>query len=50
MRSIGFKKFVLWGRSMGATSLLLYSIKHQPKDVILQISDSAFYSFEKVAL
>jgi len=40
-----FKKFILWGRSMGATSSLLYCLKYQPKDVIMQIIDSPFYSF-----
>ena len=49
LRQAGFKKFVLWGRSMGATSSLLYCLKYQPKDVILQVVDSPFYSFEMIA-
>ncbi len=34
---------------MGATSSLLYCIKYKPTDVILQIIDSPFYSFEMIA-
>jgi len=34
---------------MGATSALLYCVKYNPKDIILQIIDSAFYSFEMIA-
>jgi len=34
---------------MGATSALLYCIKYHPQDVILQIIDSPFYSFELIA-
>ena len=45
----GFNKFVLWGRSMGATSALLYTIKYKPKNIILLVLDSAFYSFESIA-
>lgn len=49
LRSIGFNKFVLWGRSMGATSALLYSLKYRPQDILLQVLDSPFYSFEMIA-
>ena len=42
---MGFKRFVLWGRSMGATSSLLYCLKYKPEDVVLQVVDSAFFSF-----
>ena len=45
----GFKKFILWGRSMGATSALLYTIKYKPTNIILLVLDSAFYSFESIA-
>lgn len=45
LRLMSFKKFILWGRSMGATSSLLYCIKYQPEDVLLQVVDSPFYSF-----
>lgn len=45
----GFKKFILWGRSMGATSALLYTIKYKPANIILLVLDSAFYSFESIA-
>jgi hypothetical protein len=34
---------------MGATSAILYSMKYKPTDVLLQIVDSAFYSFEMIA-
>lgn len=34
---------------MGATSALLYCTKYKPTDVILQIIDSPFYSFEMIA-
>lgn len=46
---MGFKRFVLWGRSMGATSSLLYCLKYKPEDVVLQVVDSAFFSFEMIA-
>jgi len=46
---MGFQKFILWGRSMGATSALLYSLNYEPADVILQVVDSPFYSFEMIA-
>lgn len=49
LRRIGYKRFILWGRSMGATSSLLYCLKYNPEDVVLQIIDSAFYSFEMIA-
>jgi hypothetical protein len=45
LRKIGFKRFVLWGRSMGATSSLLFTTFYKPNDVLLQIIDSPFYSF-----
>jgi alpha-beta hydrolase superfamily lysophospholipase len=44
-----YKKFILWGRSMGATSALLYCVEYNPQDVILQIVDSPFYSFAMIA-
>jgi hypothetical protein len=44
-----FKRFILWGRSMGATSALLYCLKYKPADVVMQIVDSPFYSFETIA-
>jgi hypothetical protein len=34
---------------MGATSALLYCLKYNPSDVILQVIDSPFYSFELIA-
>ena len=34
---------------MGATAALLYSLTHQPADVVLQVVDSPFYSFEMIA-
>jgi hypothetical protein len=34
---------------MGATSALLYCIKYKPTDVLLQVVDSPFYSFEMIA-
>lgn len=34
---------------MGATSALLYCLRYRPEDVILQIVDSPFYSFEMIA-
>lgn len=50
LRSLGLNKFVLWGRSMGATSALMYCTEYNPKDVFLQVIDSGFYSFEKIAV
>jgi len=49
LKGKGFKKFMLWGRSMGATSALLYTIKYQPKDITLLLLDSPFYSFSSIA-
>ena len=49
LRSKGFKKFVLWGRSMGAVATLLYSATYNPPDVSLLVLDSAFSSFEDVS-
>lgn len=34
---------------MGATSALLYSVAHRPSDVVLQVVDSPFYTFEMIA-
>jgi hypothetical protein len=50
LKKKGFEKFVLWGRSMGATTSMLYTIKYKPQDVFFQISDSPFFSFENVSL
>lgn len=53
---LGFKRFILWGRSMGATACLLYSIKYEQSEdiknqnVIFQVVDSPFVSFEKISL
>jgi pimeloyl-ACP methyl ester carboxylesterase len=49
LRQAGFRRFILWGRSMGATSALLYSLRYRPQDVLLQVIDSPFYSFEMIA-
>jgi pimeloyl-ACP methyl ester carboxylesterase len=49
LRQRGFSRFVLWGRSMGATSALLYSLAYRPQDVVLMVIDSPFYSFEMIA-
>lgn len=49
LRQTGYKRFVLWGRSMGATSALLYSLRYSPQDILLQVVDSPFYSFEMIA-
>ena len=45
LKGRGFKRFILWGRSMGATSALLYSIKYKPSNIILLVLDSPFHSF-----
>ena len=49
LRSRGYHKFILWGRSMGATAILLFSITYKPADVALLVLDSPFYSFESIA-
>jgi hypothetical protein len=49
LRREGLGPFVLWGRSMGATSALLYSLRYRPQDVLLQVVDSPFYSFQMIA-
>ena len=43
-----FKKFVLWGRSMGAVASLLYTSKRDTPDIVFQILDSPFSSFDKI--
>jgi alpha-beta hydrolase superfamily lysophospholipase len=44
-----YSKFVLWGRSMGAVSALLYTIAYNnPEDIILLVLDSPFSSFEVI--
>jgi alpha-beta hydrolase superfamily lysophospholipase len=44
-----YSKFILWGRSMGAVSALLYTITYNnPEDVILLVLDSPFSSFEVI--
>jgi pimeloyl-ACP methyl ester carboxylesterase len=39
-----FTKFILWGRSMGAVTSLLYAAKYQ--DVEAVVSDNAFSDLE----
>jgi pimeloyl-ACP methyl ester carboxylesterase len=39
-RDFGLRNFILWGRSMGAVTALLYAAKYQ--DVLTLISDNAF--------
>ena len=41
---MGQKKFVLWGRSMGAVAGLLYLASQNENDVIGGIFDSPFHS------
>lgn len=41
-----YEKFVLWGRSMGAVSALLYvTAYNNPSDIIMLVLDSPFSSF-----
>jgi pimeloyl-ACP methyl ester carboxylesterase len=52
-RSFGQKKFVLWGRSMGAVAALLYLQKisiHENHQVMSAVFDSPFHSLEKLTL
>lgn len=49
LRNCKFESFVLWGRSMGASAALYFSISEQPHDVVLQILDSPFSSFREIA-
>lgn len=52
-RSFGQKKFVLWGRSMGAVAALLYLQKiaiHGNHQVVSAVFDSPFHSLEKLTL
>jgi alpha-beta hydrolase superfamily lysophospholipase len=46
-----FKKFVLWGRSMGAVASLLYTsaMSTDKTDIAFQVLDSPFCSFESIA-
>ena len=46
------KKFVLWGRSMGAVTALLYLYhkRNEKHNIIGGIYDSPFYSLEKLTL
>lgn len=48
--NFGFTKFVLWGRSMGAVASLLYTSQKQMKhEIIFQVLDSPFCTFEAIA-
>ena len=49
LRNCKFQSFILWGRSMGASSALYYVLKEHPEDVIVQILDSPYFSFSGVA-
>jgi pimeloyl-ACP methyl ester carboxylesterase len=45
-----YSRFVLWGRSMGAVSALLYAITYNnPSDVTMLVLDSPFSSFETIS-
>lgn len=44
----GFEKFVLWGRSMGAVASLLACCARPAEEVLLQVVDSPFASFEAI--
>lgn len=45
-----YESFVLWGRSMGAVSAVMYLSKFPNKSVKCLILDSPFSSFEKTAI
>lgn len=49
LRKLGYSRFVLWGRSMGGSSALLYSSHFRPTDVVFMVLDSPFFSFEMIA-
>jgi pimeloyl-ACP methyl ester carboxylesterase len=49
LRKLGYSRFILWGRSMGATAALLYSSHFRPIDVMFMVLDSPFFSFELIA-
>ena len=47
----GKSTVVLWGRSMGATTALLYSMKYNRKNkVIALVLDSPFHNLNKVTI
>lgn len=46
----GYTSFVLWGRSMGGVSAVLYQTRLRQPSVRCMVLDSPFYSFEQVAL
>jgi len=46
----GYASLVLWGRSMGGVSAVLYQSRFRHSSVRCMVLDSPFYSFEQVAL
>jgi pimeloyl-ACP methyl ester carboxylesterase len=47
---MGYLNIVLWGRSMGGVSAVLYYSKFKHTSIRCIILDSPFYSFEQIAL
>jgi pimeloyl-ACP methyl ester carboxylesterase len=47
---MGYVNIVLWGRSMGGVSAVLYYSKFKPVSIRCIVLDSPFSSFEQVAL
>jgi hypothetical protein len=49
LQAEGYRKFILWGRSMGAVACLLHEFSRKEKEgVVMQVVDSPFSSFESV--
>lgn len=46
LRSLGYKKIGLWGRSMGAATVILYLAEHT--DIACAVCDSSFSSLDDV--
>ena len=45
-----FKQFVLWGRSMGAISALLYLYKYQSTNILGAVYDSPYADLKTIAI
>lgn len=47
-RHDGFDSFVLWGRSMGAATALMYAANPGARRLLLTIADSSYYDFREL--
>ncbi len=50
MHSLGYRRLLLWGRSMGATTALLFAQRYHPPYLAALALDSPYSSIRRVAL